>query len=88
MILITHHMSETINADRLVIMSDGKIIQDGRPGQVFIHVEELKAAGLTVPETTQLLYGLRREGVHLPLDALSVEECAQAIYAMLSEKRG
>ena len=87
-ILITHHMSETIDADRLIIMSDGRIIQDGKPAWVFTHVEELKAAGLTVPETTQLLYRLRKEGFHLPLEALSVEECAQTIYTMLSEKRG
>ena len=81
-------MSETIDADRLIIMSDGRIIQDGKPAWVFTHVEELKAAGLTVPETTQLLYRLRKEGFHLPLEALSVEECAQTIYTMLSEKRG
>jgi energy-coupling factor transport system ATP-binding protein len=87
-ILITHHMSETIDADRLIIMSDGRIIQDGKPAWVFTHVEELKAVGLTVPETTQLLYRLRKEGFHLPLEALSVEECAQTIYTMLSEKRG
>ena len=79
-VLITHHMSETINADRLIVMSDGRIVEDGRPEQVFANVQKLRDAGLTVPETTQLIYELRREGIDLPLDALSVEACADSIY--------
>ncbi len=84
-VLITHHMDEAAQADRLIVMSDGKIIADGSPREVFQDVEGLKAAGLTVPETVELLYELRREGLDLPLDALSDEECAQAIYALLSK---
>ena len=83
-VLITHHMDEAAQADRLIVMSDGKIIADGPPREVFQDVEGLKAAGLTVPETVELLYELRREGLDLPLDALSDEECAKAIYALLS----
>lgn len=82
-VLITHHMKEAINADRLIVMHQGKIIADGAPKQVFQNVNELEAVDLTVPETTQLLYALRRQGMKLPLDALSVEECAQAIYQLL-----
>ena len=66
--------------DRVVVMSDGGIIADGTPKEVFVQVELLRSAQLEVPETTQLLYELNREGMHLPLDALSVEECAQAIF--------
>ena len=84
-VLITHHMDEAAQADRLVVMSDGEIIADGPPRQVFCRVEELKAAGLTVPETVELLYELRKEGLDLPLDALTDEECAQAIYEMLNK---
>ncbi len=84
-VLITHHMDEAAQADRLIVMSDGKIIADGPPREVFQDVEGLKAAGLTVPETVELLYELRREGLDLPLDALSDEECAKAIYALLSK---
>ena len=79
-ILITHHMREAVDADRVIVMSGGKILADGTPRQVFSQVERLQSAQLTVPETTQLLYALRQQGVDVPLDALSVEECVQAIY--------
>lgn len=80
-VLITHHMDETIDADRLVVMSDGVIVMDGRPRDVFKNVDELRALGLDVPETTDIIYRLNKSGCNLPLDALSVEECAQAIYS-------
>ncbi len=83
-VLITHHMNETINADRLIVMSDGRIVEDGKPEQVFAKVQKLRDAGLTVPETTQLIYELRKEGIDLPLDALSVEACADAIYKVFA----
>ena len=79
-VLITHHMSETIDADRLIVMADGRIIDDGTPQQVFANVQKLRDAGLSVPETTQLLFELRKEGIDLPLSALSVEECAEAVF--------
>ena len=82
-VLITHHMDEAALADRLVVMDHGKVIQDGPPREVFQHVEELTRRGLTVPETVGLLHQLRENGVSVPLDALSVEECAEAIYAAL-----
>ena len=82
-ILITHHMNECINADRLLVMSAGHIIADGTPKEVFSHVEEMKAASLTVPETTELIYGLRQAGYDVPLEALTVDECADAIAAAL-----
>lgn len=82
-VLITHHMDEAAQADRLVVMSKGKVIADGPPKDVFQHVEELKAVGLTVPETVELCWQLRREGVDLPLDAISDEDCAQALYQVL-----
>ena len=84
-VLITHHMDEAAMADRLVVMSDGHVIADGTPKEVFQRVEELKAVGLTVPETTELLWQLRQRGFsELPLDALSDEECADALAAFLS----
>ena len=78
-ILITHHMNETIGADRLIVMAGGKIVEDGPPREVFTHVDNMRKFGLTVPETTALLYELKNEGLDLPLDALSVEECAEII---------
>lgn len=83
-VLITHHMDEAAQADRLIVMAKGKVVADGTPKTVFSDVEGLKAVGLTVPHTTQLLYELRREGFMVPLDALSDEECAQALKRLLS----
>ena len=82
-VLITHHMDEAAQADRLVVMAKGKVIADGTPKEVFQDVEGLKAVGLTVPDTTELLWQLRQDGLDLPLDALSDEECAQALYQLL-----
>ena len=83
-VLITHHMDEAAQADRLVVMAKGKVVADGTPKAVFSHVEELRAVGLTVPETTRLLWELRQAGVDVPLDALSDDECAEALYRLLS----
>ena len=82
-VLITHHMTEAIRADRVIVMDEGKILIDGTPKEVFTQVELLRGAGLSVPATTQLLYELNKAGCKLPPDALSTEECAQALYAML-----
>lgn len=82
-VLITHHMDEAAQADRLVVMTQGKIIADGPPKQVFQDVEGLKAVGLTVPHTVELLWQLRHEGLDVPLDALSDEECAQALFHLM-----
>ena len=86
-VLITHHMDEAAQAGRLIVMSHGKIVADGEPREVFQRVEELKAVGLTVPETVELMHELRKEGLDLPLDALSDEECAQALYELLKIQR-
>ena len=87
-VLITHHMDEAAQADRLVVMSKGRIVADGPPKKVFADVEGLKAVGLTVPETVELCWELRQDGLDLPLDALTDEECAQALCRLLTEEGG
>ena len=82
-VLITHHMDEAAQADRLVVMAKGKVVADGNPKAVFSQVEELRKVGLTVPQTVALLWELRQEGYDVPLDALSDEACAQALYQLL-----
>lgn len=82
-VLITHHMNECIDADRLIIMSGGRLVADGSPEKVFANVELLREEGLTVPDTTALLYELNKSGCNLPLEALHTEECVQAIAAIL-----
>ena len=80
-ILITHHMNEAEDADRVIVMDDGKVAMDGTPRQVFTRVDELRSIGLTVPDTVDLLDRLQKDGWEVPLDALTVEECADAILA-------
>ncbi len=85
-ILITHHMAEAIRADRVIVMDKGEILLDGTPKEVFVHVERLKSAGLDVPVTTQIISQLNRAGARLPLEKLSVEECAQTLCDWLKEE--
>ena len=78
-------MDEAAQAERLIVMSKGKVVGDGPPREVFAQVEALESVGLTVPHTVRLLWELRQEGFSsLPLDALSDGACAQALYALLS----
>ena len=84
-VLITHHMNEAEDADRVVVMDDGKVIMDGAPREVFTQVERLRSMGLTVPDTVDLLDRLRKDGLDVPLTALTVEECADAILAAVSK---
>ena len=78
-VLITHHMDEAMDADRLIVMNDGKLVMDGTPAEVFTQVDALRAMGLAAPDTVELLYGLRQSGMDVPLDALTVDACADAI---------
>lgn len=82
-VLITHHMNEAIDADRVFVMSNGKVVSQGTPKEVFSNVEALKAEGLTVPDTAELLHELKLAGFKFPEGTLTVEECAQAISAAL-----
>ena len=83
-VLITHHMNEAVGADRVIVMHQGGILADGSPREVFSQVELLRQAGLDVPQTTELLYELRKRGWPVPIDALTPEECAEAIAKLLS----
>ena len=80
-VLITHHMNEAEEADRVLVMDDGRLVMDGPPREIFSRVEALRSMGLTVPDTVDLLDRLRKDGWDLPLTALTVEECAGAIAA-------
>ena len=84
-LLITHHMDECVNADRVVVISDGEISLQGTPGEVFSQVETMRALGLGVPATTETLYELRKLGVDVPLTALTETDCADAIAALFAK---
>ena len=82
-ILITHYMEEAQNADRVIVMDDGKIIADSTPKDVFSDIGLLKRAGLDVPQTTELLYLLKENGVNVKTQAISIEEAADEIIKAL-----
>lgn len=71
---ITHFMEEAVDADRIVVMEKGKIVLQGKPKEVFIHVDKLKKLGLDVPFMTELTYELRKEGIDMKADILTVDE--------------
>lgn len=78
-VLITHHMSECIDADRLIVMSNGDVVADGTPQEVFSQVELMHSEGLAVPATTELMWQLNNKGFNLPLTALGIGDCAEQI---------
>lgn len=79
-VLITHHMDEAAQADRVVVLHKGKIAADGTPKAVFAQVELLHSIGLAAPDTVELCWLLRQNGINVPVDSLTVEECTKAIY--------
>jgi len=84
-LLITHHMDEAARADRIIVLSHGEIFMDGTPPEIFRQVEKLRETGLDVPETVLLLHELNGTGFSLPLDAMTVEDCALEIFAELKQ---
>lgn len=79
-ILITHHMDEAVQAQRVVVMHKGNVLMDGAPREIFTQVDKLRAASLTVPQTIEVLYDLdQQDGEKLLIDALSIEECADIL---------
>ncbi len=87
-VLITHHMDECVGADRLIILSEGRIAADGRPAEIFADLSLMEREGLSVPETTRLLHDLRAAGLQLPEERLDTEGCADLIAAALTPDRG
>ena len=78
-VLITHHMDEAAKAQRVIVLHKGTVAADGTPGEVFSQVELLHAIGLAAPDTVELCWELNKLGFSLPLDKLTIEECAQAL---------
>ena len=82
-VLITHHMDEAAQAQRVVVLHQGEVALDGDPREVFAHVEKLHEIRLAAPETVELCWELNKEGFNLPLTRLNAEECAQTLYEEL-----
>ena len=84
-ILITHHMDEAVEADRVIVVDDGKILLDGTPYEVFAQEDVLRKAGLTVPQSVALMHALRAQGIEVPEAVLTVEECVAVLERLIGE---
>jgi len=82
-VLITHHMDEAAQAQRVVVLHKGQVALDGEPREVFSQVEKLHSIGLAAPDTVELCWELNKNGFQLPLEQLNAEECAQTLYEFL-----
>lgn len=85
-VLITHYMDEAAEADRTIVMDDGRIVLDSAPKEVFKNVEKLKELGLDVPQVTELAYELRKMGIEISDDVLTVDECFAELVKVLGGK--
>lgn len=82
---ITHYMEEAARADRVIVISDGSLLLDGTPREVFSEIDTLRASGLEVPQTVELAAELRAAGYDMPGDPLTVDACTEAILSLLGE---
>lgn len=87
-VLITHHMDEAVQAQRVAVLDGGHLILDGTPREIFVQTEKLHSLGLAAPQSVQLLERINADaGAYLPTDALTVEECADRLEAWLKGGR-
>lgn len=84
---ITHYMNEAAMCDRVIVLNDGKVELDGKPSEVFTNVQMLENMGLDVPQTVDLLYGLKNEGFDVSINKLSVDECADEIMKLVENNK-
>ncbi|MDY6064743.1 MAG: energy-coupling factor transporter ATPase [Finegoldia sp.] len=76
---ITHYMEECVNADRIIVIDDGKIVMEGSPRAIFSQVNKMKSLGLDIPEATEIAYLLNRDGYDIPNDILKIDELVDAL---------
>lgn len=84
---ITHYMEEAATADRVVVMSEGHVVMEGTPKEVFSQIDTLRRLHLDVPQSTELCHLLTQAGCPMPEDIIDVDECAAAIYRLLTGKQ-
>ena len=87
-ILITHFMNEAAEADRILVLNGGEILLEGTPEYVFQNAGLLQSIGLSVPQSTELMFALRADGYRVPLAVLTEDGCAEVLAAILDGKIG
>jgi len=83
-VLITHNMDEAAQADRVIVMDKGNIILDDKPTEVFSNVELLRSVGLDVPQSTELMYLMKKSGFDTDVHIIDEESCANALFDILN----
>ena len=83
-VMITHYMEEAAMADRIIVLDDGQMIADGTPAEVFEKERLLKECGLNVPQCTELVHLLQKNGFDVSGECVTLEQCADAIASMMS----
>ena len=84
-VAITHYMEEAAQADRVLVMSRGRIVMEGTPEQVFSQTERLHSYHLDVPQAAELRDELVKAGIPMPQNVITPEACAEALYALLAQ---
>lgn len=82
-VLITHYMNEAVESDRVIVLDKGEIILDDIPENVFSQAEKMKNTGLDIPQTSELIYLLGKEGIKLDSHIITEEKCVEALYELL-----
>ncbi len=83
-VIITHYMSEAATADYVLVMDEGKLAMSGTPREVFTKVDKMRKLGLDVPPMTDLAYMLRKDGLDVRADVLTVEEMVEEVCRLSS----
>lgn len=78
-ILITHHMNEVVDADKVFVMDKGKLVMSGTPKEIFSKVEKIKEIGLEVPQVTELGYLLKKSGLNIEDGILTIDELVEKV---------
>lgn len=84
-VLVTHFMDEAVEAGRVLVIDNGRLLLDGKPSEVFTEVELLKSVGLDVPQAAELAFELRKNGIPMPEGILTEAECVKALEQLLKE---
>lgn len=87
-LLITHYMDEAVQAERVVVMNEGKVLLDDTPREVFQNIGLMESVALDVPQSAQLMYALRAEDIKVPLSVLTDEDCIRVLSELLEGKYG
>jgi len=83
-VLITHYMDETVEADKVIVIDNGIVVMEGTPREIFVQVDKMKSYGLDVPQVTEVAYNLKKRGINIPADILTPEEMVGAICQLKS----